>query len=72
MANQVTPLSARVNYVPGTGRVKVATQVTILKGNIPVATGTLGGRYSQQQAVAEFGKRRKPFIVNEIGVMLKV
>ncbi len=56
-----TPV-ATVQYVKkGTGRCPWVTGVTIEVAGVQVATATLGGRYSQEQALAEFRRNRGRF-----------
>ena len=42
-------LSVVVRYIPGTGRLRTATEISIMLGTCVVATRTLGGRYSQNR-----------------------
>lgn len=73
-----TPINARlvavVSYLPGKGRTKFATQITIKAAGLPVsedgnedivAQKTLGGRYSQTQALTEFRRNTKAFVKGE-------
>jgi hypothetical protein len=62
MAIKVKPvLSAVVVYVPGFGKCRVATKVTIRLGDMPVAMATLGGRATQADALREFHKAPQRF-----------
>ena len=51
-------LVAKVHYVRGTGKVATVTGVTIELAplGIQVATANLGGRYTPEQALAEYRK----------------
>src|SRR5262249_25409091 len=51
-------LSAVVVYIRGRGKCRVATQVTIRLGDMPVARATLGGPATQADALGDF--RRGP------------
>jgi hypothetical protein len=49
------PFEVTVTHRPGTtARVRIVTEVRITAGEQLVATATLGGRFSQAQALAEF------------------
>ena len=54
-------LTATVNYIPGTGRCQFATEIVIMLGTVIVATRTVGGRYSQTQALDEFKRNARLF-----------
>jgi hypothetical protein len=47
-------LRAVVVYLPGRGKCRWATRVTIRLGDMPVAEATIGGRATQAQALREF------------------
>jgi hypothetical protein len=48
-------LRAVVTYRQGdTARARTVTEVRILNGDVGIAAATLGGRYSAEQAVAEY------------------
>ncbi len=49
-------LKAIVNYIPGSAKVRTATEVIILEDTNALATAKLGGKYSQEQAIREFRK----------------
>jgi hypothetical protein len=52
-------LRAVVSYVPGSSaQVWTASRIVILRGDVGIATAQLGGRYSAEQALAEY--RRQP------------
>ncbi len=61
MATQIsTALSFNVLYVKtGKPRCPQAAQVTVLMGDMLIARFSRGGKYSKQQAEAEFRKNRK-------------
>jgi hypothetical protein len=49
-------LTASVNVQPTEKRAKFVTHVLIKTGDLIVASGKLGGKYTPAQAVAEFAK----------------
>lgn len=57
--NPIKTFTAKVTYTkPESGKVRFVTEVEISLGPVLIATATLGGRYSQTQALNEF--RRNP------------
>jgi hypothetical protein len=75
MATVITSsLVAVVSYLPGKGRLKHATQITIKASGVHVsedgnqdvvAQKTVGGRYSQTDALKEFTRNSKSFVKGE-------
>lgn len=62
MARKITPaLNAVVVYVPGWGKCRTATKVTIRLGDMPVARATFGGRATVAWALREFRKAPQTF-----------
>jgi hypothetical protein len=61
----INTLSAVVRYVDGTGKFSVATSITIMLGTLAIATHTLGGKYSQKQALTEFKRNPQNFTRQE-------
>ena len=57
MLIQAAPLTAVVDYVDGkTAKCGTLSRVTVLMGSHNIAYGTLGGAYTNRQALAEFRK----------------
>ena len=54
-------LTVVVTYLPGTGRCKTATRISIRVGGQEVAHKTLGLRYSQEDARKEWQRGRRTF-----------
>jgi hypothetical protein len=61
MTKLATNLTAVVTYERTEGKLKFITHIAIKVGNLTAATATLGGRYSQNQAVTEFRKNQSRF-----------
>lgn len=58
----VNTISAVVHFVDSTsGKCRVATEITIKLGTLDVAYATLGGRWGQAQALAEFKRNPQNF-----------
>ena len=68
MANKILPtLSFVVRHVPGTGKCYWGTNVQVIVAGTVVATASLGGRYSQDQARQEWQRNRKRFTLTSEG-----
>lgn len=69
-AAKINPtLTIAVTYVPGTGRAKVATRISVRVGGSEVAHKTLGLRYTLEQAQREWRINRRTFTVTEPGIL---
>lgn len=63
----VPVLSVVVTYANGTSaKAKTATTISVRVGGIEVATKTVGGRWSKDQAMREWERNRKTFTLNEM------
>jgi xanthine/CO dehydrogenase XdhC/CoxF family maturation factor len=60
-----TKLTVTVNHAEGSGKVKVVSHVSVLADGLAVAIGTLGGKYTEEQALQELRKFPKRFKLRE-------
>lgn len=65
MVKLASSLTAVVSYDRTIGKLNTVTHVTIKAGDLVLATGSFGGRYSQNQALREFKVNTKRFTLTE-------
>lgn len=58
-------LTVTVKYIEGQGRFKVATEVKIWLGPLLIASKTLGGQYSQRQALDDFRRNHRDYTTHD-------
>lgn len=70
MATKINPtVTFAVTYIPGTGKCRTATRISVRVGGVEVAHKTLGLRYSQQDAAREWRVNRRTFTVTESEIL---
>jgi hypothetical protein len=69
MKKIIPTLSVVVTYVPGTGRCKEATRISIRVGGSEVAHKTVGLRWSKDAAEKEWKRNCSSFTITEPGML---